>query len=119
MKVQKGFTLIEMMVVVAIIGILAAISLQGYTQYMSRAASRACMAEGRAFITQLNLAQANSATYPAINTLSACRQDLIETNPSGGVINANTTGINFYPKAPGVGHTGCLVANLTCNMVGF
>ena len=64
-QMQKGFTLIELMIVVAIIGILAAVALPAYQDYTKRAK----MSEVIGFISQAKTAVAE--TYATTNDLDS------------------------------------------------
>lgn len=96
---QAGFTLIELMIVVAIISILAAIALLGYTDYVSRAQVAAALQEVRGgrtgFETAFNEGRASDvdAEFIGLRPSQRCSAVSAEVSPTGvGVITCTING---------------------------
>ena len=114
MRSENGFTLIELMIVIAIIGILAAVAVPQYGQYTKRAKFSEVISIASGYKTTVTLcyqetndiAQCSSGTYPGIPIIVNTANDLLNgIMVADGVIQAvggNSVDGATYNLEPGV-----------------
>jgi type IV pilus assembly protein PilA len=111
-SMQKGFTLIELMIVVAIIGILAAVALPAYQDYTVRAKmSEVVLAASQCRTGISETYQTNNGASLPVAGAWGCEASVggtkyvqsIGTNATGGIqVLVNTTALPVVPSGGGV-----------------
>ncbi|HCH03096.1 MAG TPA: prepilin-type cleavage/methylation domain-containing protein [Vibrio sp.] len=69
-KLQKGFTLIELMIVVAIIGVLSAIAIPAYQNYVKKSEAATGLSTVRSLVTNVDMYQQENGVFPVAGDLN-------------------------------------------------
>ncbi len=102
-RVQQGFTLIELMIVVAIVGILAAIAIPAYQDYIIRSKVSELMVAADACKTSVSEYAQTQAALPADITAAGCASNGTKYVQSLAVANGviTVTGVTAAVGAAG------------------